>query len=197
MAVASLDARFIEVGYRCMPNRSESAMKWTVLGLALVLLAGCSSDNSDLRRRIEEVKARPPDPIEPLPEIKPYEVFTYSAEGLRDPFAGGLLEPEDEQPVAVETDGPQPDFDRRRETLESFSLDSLAMVGTLTMQEETFALVQDPDQLIHRVVIGNFLGRNHGRVHSIRPDRVELTELVSNGLGGWIEREAAIALGDQ
>ena len=40
-------------------------------------LAGCGGDMDDLDRYINEVKARPGGRIEPLPEITPYEVFTY------------------------------------------------------------------------------------------------------------------------
>ncbi|GJM07940.1 MAG: fimbrial protein [Lysobacteraceae bacterium] len=164
--------------------------------LLAVVVAGCSVDNSDLERRIAAVKARPADPIEPLPEIRPYAVFEYGAEGLRDPFSGGLLDEEEEE-VTADTGGPSPDFDRRREALESYSLDSLSMVGTLNIGGFNYALVQDPDQLIHRVVPGNYMGRNHGRIVTIMDDSIELVELVPNGLGGWIERNAAIALDDQ
>lgn len=164
--------------------------------LLALILTGCAVDNSDLDRRIAAVKARPADPIEPLPEIKPYEVFEYGAEGLRDPFSGGLLDEEEEE-VVSDTGGPSPDFDRRREALESYSLDSLSMVGTLNIGGFQYALVQDPDQLIHRVVPGNYMGRNHGQIINIRDDSIELVELVPNGLGGWIERNAAIALDDQ
>ena len=169
-----------------------------ILILATMIVAACSHDMSDLRQRLQQVKSLPPEPIPPLPEIKPYEVFIYEAEGLRDPFSGGLLQeaPDDSQ-VAQSSGGPQPDFDRRRELLESFSLDSLSMVGTLNFQGENYALVQDPDDIVHRVVPGNYLGRNHGEIVSISPTQIEILELVPNGVGGWIEREAAIALDEQ
>lgn len=79
--------------------------------------------------------------------------------------------------------------------LEGFELDSLEMVGTLYAEEsETlFGLVADPDGLLHRVRPGNYMGRNHGRIVAIYDDRIELVELVSDGVG-WREQDAALAL---
>ena len=59
-----------------------------ILLAATVGLAACGGDNDDLDQYINEVKARPGGRIEPLPEITPYEVFTYVAdvEGVRSPF---------------------------------------------------------------------------------------------------------------
>jgi len=54
-----------------------------ILALAL---AGCSSGLEDLQEKVKEIKARPGDRIEPLPEIKPNETFLYSASNLRSPF---------------------------------------------------------------------------------------------------------------
>ncbi|OYW85889.1 MAG: hypothetical protein B7Z22_07695 [Hyphomonas sp. 32-62-5] len=45
-------------------------------------------------------------------------------------------------------------------------------------------------------VLGNFLGQNDGRVVQVAPDRVELVELVSDGGGGWVERQATLSLED-
>ena len=105
--------------------------------LAIALLAGClglgacSNDMDELDRYVNEVKARPGGRIEPLPEIKPYEVFTYvaDAEGLRSPFV-----PDSPQTTgAANTGGPGPDPERSREFLEQFPLDTLRMVGTLEL----------------------------------------------------------------
>ena len=40
------------------------------------------------------------------------------------------------------------------------------------------------------------MGLNHGQITRITEERIELTEIVSNGQGGWQERQAAIALSD-
>jgi type IV pilus assembly protein PilP len=59
-----------------------------ILSLAVGTLSACASDNDDLDKYINEVKAKPGGFIEPLPEITPYEIFTYvaDAERIRSPF---------------------------------------------------------------------------------------------------------------
>ena len=166
-------------------------------GLILVLLslgvAACGGDMDDLDQYINEVKARPGGRIEPLPEITPYEVFTYvaDAEGLRSPFV-----PDSPQASSAGVGGTRPDPDRSREYLESFSLDTLGMVGTLYIGETMYGLVQTSDGLIHRVVPGNYLGQNDGRISNISESEIELVEIISDGIGGYIERDAAISLSD-
>ena len=140
---------------------------------------------------INSVKARPGGRIEPLPEITPYEVFTYTAdaEGVRSPFI-----PDSPQAAGAQANGVRPDQDRIREHLESFSLDTMSMVGTLNLAGTTYGLVQTSDGLIHRVVPGNYLGQNDGRIVSITDSEIELVEIISDGIGGYVERDAAISL---
>ena len=163
-----------------------------VLGLALGL-AACGGDMDDLDQYINEIKARPGGRIDPLPEITPYEVFTYvaDAQGLRSPFV-----PDTPQASGTAAGGARPDPDRSREYLESFPLDTLRMVGTLYIGETMYALVQTSDGLIHRVVPGNYLGQNDGRITDISESEITLIEIISDGIGGYIERDAAIGLSD-
>jgi type IV pilus assembly protein PilP len=97
-------------------------------------------------------------------------------------------------PGAVE--GPDPN--RPREFLEQFPLDTLAMVGTLASpsRNSSFGLVQTTDGRIHRVAVGNHLGQNYGRVMSITESEIQLVEIISDGLGGYLERPAAVGLAD-
>ena len=72
-------------------NASLMLRKCVLAAAALVAafgLSACGAGMDDLDRYINEVKARPGGRIEPLPEITPYEVFTYiaDAEGKRSPF---------------------------------------------------------------------------------------------------------------
>ena len=165
-----------------------------VLAVAMLGLVACGSDQDDLDQYINEVKARPGGRIEPLPEITPYAVFTYvaDAQGVRSPFVP-------DTPQATTTGaggGIRPDSDRSREFLEGFPLDTLRMVGTLDMGNTMYGLVQTSDGLIHRVVPGNYLGQNDGRINEIDESEIELVEIISDGIGGYIERDAAISLSD-
>ena len=162
-----------------------------IAGLAL---AGCGGDMDDLDQYINEVKARPGGRIDPLPEITPYEVFTYvaDAEGLRSPFV-----PDAPQAAVGQIGGGvQRDLERSREFLEQFPLDTLRMVGTLMQGEQNFGLIQTSDGLIHRVVPGNYMGQNDGRIVSISESEIQIIEIISDGIGGYLERDAAVALAD-
>lgn len=165
-------------------------------GLVLVMalgVAACGGDHDDLDQYINEVKARPGGRIEPLPEITPYEVFTYiaDAQGMRSPFV-----PDTPQATGAAAGGTRPDPDRSREYLESFPLDTLGMVGTLYIGETMYGLVQTADGLIHRVVPGNYMGQNDGRITNITESEIALVEIISDGIGGYIERDAAVGLTD-
>ncbi len=164
-----------------------------ILAAALLGVAACGGDMDDLDQYINEVKSRPGGRIEPLPEITPYEVFTYiaDAQGMRSPFV-----PDTPQATGAATGGTRPDPDRSREYLESFPLDTLGMVGTLYIGETMYGLVQTSDGLIHRVVPGNYLGQNDGRIADINESEITLVEIISDGIGGYIERDAAVGLTD-
>jgi type IV pilus assembly protein PilP len=156
-------------------------------------LTACSGDMDDLDRYINDVKARPGGRIEPLPEITPYEVFTYVAdtEGLRSPFV-----PDSPQAAAGPAGGARPDLQRSREFLEQFPLDTLNMVGTLEIGNATYGLVQTRDGLIHRVTPGNYVGQNDGRITAVTESEIRVVEIISDGIGGYLERDAAIGLSD-
>jgi type IV pilus assembly protein PilP len=172
---------------------SLTMRKGLLLAITALGLAACGGDMDDLDSYINSVKARPGGRIEPLPEITPYEVFTYvaDAEGLRSPF-----QPDTPQAAGPAAGGASPDPDRPAEFLESFPLDTLRMVGTLDINQTVYGLVQTSDGLIHRVVPGNYMGQNDGRITEITESEIVLVEIISDGIGGYIERDAAIGLSD-
>jgi len=171
-------------------------LRFMALALSSSLLAGCSSDQSDLERFVAAEKAKEPGPIEPLPQIQPYETFTYDTHGLRSPFVADTEATQPAEGQAGAGTGLQPDFNRNKEYLEQFPLDALKMVGTIERRGETYALVSDPDGSVHRIQPGNHLGQNHGKVTSVNDTQIRVTEIVPDGLGGWMERQAAIGLDD-
>lgn len=158
----------------------------------VLILAACGRDTRDLEQWVAQVQQRPAEPIEPIPPMKEPEPMIYAAHDVRDPFARGRART-DEERIAAGVDGVRPDPDRRREYLEDYPLDTLNMVGTIEMDAQVWALLSDREGVVHRVREGNYIGQNHGRVHQIRADRVELVELIPDG-EGWMEREAQIAL---
>lgn len=153
-----------------------------------LLLSGCSDGTEDLRAEIERAKQRPGGRIQPLPEVKPYVSHEYQMADRRSPFLQSL--------AGENATGPRPDVQRPREYLEQFPLDTLKMVGTLRLGGGNYGLVQTRDGLIHRVLPGNHLGQNDGRVMQISDAKITLVEIIPDGLGGYLERPAALALAD-
>jgi type IV pilus assembly protein PilP len=164
-----------------------NTLRLGTLAVAAALLAGCGgATHQDLREWMaaqgKGVKGR----LDPLPTIRPYEPFAYNAFDLPDPF----------KPRKVETKGGKlaPDMTRRREPLESFPLESLAMVGTIEKGRALYALVKTPEKDIYQVRQGNYLGQNYGVVIGISDSDIKLKELVQDGAGDWTERSSALNL---
>jgi type IV pilus assembly protein PilP len=173
--------------------RASQLLKVGLLTLLVSFgLTACGGNMDDLDEYINEIKAKPGGRIDPLPEITPYSVFVYvaDAEGIRSPFRP------DTPQASTATGGARPDRDRSREYLESFSLDTLSMVGTLDIGGTEYGLVQTGDGLIHRVSPGNYMGQNDGRITEISESEIALVEIISDGIGGYIERDAAVSLAD-
>jgi type IV pilus assembly protein PilP len=185
-----------------------------LLVAAALLLAGCGRDMKDLEDYALEVKSRKTKNIEPIPQPKPYEPFEYvavlkdpkSGEELprRDPFLATLQAREAAALAAAGGGGPggiKPDPSRPKEPLEEFSLDSLRMVGTITRmigtitkQKTMFALIKAPDTVVHMVQVGDHLGQNFGKVTVVSETEVVLMEIIPDGLGGWTQRQATVAV---
>ncbi|MGH8232809.1 MAG: pilus assembly protein PilP [Rhodanobacteraceae bacterium] len=163
---------------------------FATLGMLLGLTA-CSGQG-DLHDWVAQVRARKGAPLPPLPVVKTFETFIYQDQDKRDPF-----EPAPPQANVNDMGGPHPDQNRPREPLEAFPLDSLKMVGTIGTKGSVEALIKDPQGVIHQVRVGDYMGQNYGHVMQVTGSEVDLVELVPNGSGGWMERDASVALGDK
>jgi type IV pilus assembly protein PilP len=159
----------------------------TVLPLGLT---ACSSADDELSRFIEDTRKEPGGRVEPIPEVKPYETFVYAATEMRSPFIPGG------SGGSSGMAGLRPDSKRNREFLEQFSLDTLKMVGTLKLGNRMYGLVQTKDGLVHRVSDGNYMGQADGKITDITPGKITVTEIVPDGLGGYMERPAALGLNE-
>jgi type IV pilus assembly protein PilP len=178
-----------------MHSRNKNTANWariaTTAACALALVA-CTSADQDLEQFITATKNEPGGPVAPLPEVKPYEGFAYSAQSLRSPFMPGLPGGSGigGQPLV------RPDVKRNREFLEQFSLDTLKMVGTLRLGGAYYGLVQTKEGLVQRVRPGNYMGQADGKVTEVTASKINLVEIVPDGLGGYMERPAAIGLSE-
>jgi len=167
--------------------------RYGLIALLSLSLTACGSGNmADLEDYVRQVKAREPQPIDPLPEIKQVETYVFEPGERRDPFVPDTQSAE-AAPLAQVT-GIAPDPQRRKEELEQYSLDSLKMVGTLEQDNTVWALIMTPEGTLHRVRSGNYIGQNNGQVTRVTEDGIELMEIVAEGGTEWRERPAAIAL---
>lgn len=176
--------------HRIHSMRIRAFGKWVVIAGLVGVLAGCSGNTGDLEGWVAEVKARRGAPLDPLPVLRTFEPFEYNAFHLREPFAFW----DDEEARTSTAAGPRPDPSRRKEALELFPLDALAMVGTIGLGSDMFGVVKAPDGVIYRVRPNNYVGQSDGRITGIHEDRIEVMELIPNGVGGWIEQSARIPL---
>jgi len=181
-------------------RRRQKTTRVAMMAVMVSLLAGCSGgDNADLQSYINEVKANSKGRIAPLPEFVPVESFVYSANDLGDPFMSwetkAVLAAKDRK--QTDSDGGiQPDLGRRRESLEAFPLETLRMVGTMSRGGKSTALVSSPEQLGSRIGDGNYLGQNDGQGTAVSQDKIELIEVVPDGLGDWIQRPRSLAVAE-
>jgi len=161
--------------------------------LAVVMaLSGCGGDDfSDLDAYMNEVRLRPPGKIEPTPTFRSYPTFTYSAANLRSPFS---------RQVRVDLAGRQrgsrnvkPDHNRVKQYLEGFNIEQFEMVGTISNASGSFALLRGAGG-VHRLKVGDYLGRNDGRIVAISAAQVDVVEIVPDGEGAWLERPRTIPL---
>ena len=161
---------------------------------ALALICGCSSDSQfdDLDARMALSRERPQGSIEPLPTYPPAERFNYSALAMRSPFETPLLDTGDGRLSGAAV--AEPDQVRQLESLEQFNYSALSMVGTLSRDQQIWALINDGEGRIHRVTQGNYLGRNFGRITQIDSFELEVLETVPDGSGGWVNRPRTLAM---
>jgi len=159
-------------------------------GVGLLVAACGGESHQDLRAWMQDQGKGVKGKLDPLPQVKPYEPFTYNAFDLPDPFKPRKIEP------AKGGSKLAPDLNRRKEPLESFPLESLQMVGTLQRGKNTYALVRTTDKDIYQIRIGNYLGQNFGVVVLISEGEVQVRELVQDGAGDWTERSSTIQLAE-
>jgi len=170
---------------------------------AAVMITACSNSGvSDLEAFTAKVKAENPGKVEPLPELKPFEKYTYSSYlgELKDPFVTwATINPKvDNSPKSNgEKDGVSPDGSRVKETLESYPLETLTMMGTLEYDSAHWGLIKAPDGIIYRVKSGNYIGQNYGKISKVSDEDITLIEIVSDGLGGWENRSAGLSLNEE
>lgn len=163
----------------------------TAILIAGFLLGACAGgEQEELRQWMREETKNFRGSIPPLPQVKPYEPVAYDAAGLVDPFRAAKLLADRKQAGGG---GLQPDFNRPREALESYPLESIKYVGSLTKNRQTYGIVL-VDGALHQVKAGSYMGQNFGVITRISEMEMSLRELVQDPAGDWVERTSTLHL---
>ena len=162
---------------------------------AVALAAGCGGDeHSDLREELNQLTKDMRGRVDPLPQVRPYEPVPYTAETQVDPFRPERIEVASAgRAASASTSLIEEQKKRPPEPLEAFPLEAITMLGTITQNQETFALVKAGPNL-YRIKKGNYMGLNFGVVTGIDEVQINLKELVQDGQGEWVERATALQL---
>jgi type IV pilus assembly protein PilP len=170
-----------------------NATRTAAVVLGAALLAGCGSQNEELEAWMAQQRKEVKPTVQPLQAPKRFNPEAYSqAQGV-EPFSNQKLS------VALKQEARQPnsllasEMNRRREPLEAYPLDSMAMVGSVVRGGRQFALLR-VENLLYQVKVGDYLGQNYGRVTRIAETEVALREIVQDAAGEWVERPAMLQL---
>lgn len=164
--------------------------------LVPALLAGCDfSGQDELRAWMAEQQRITKPKVEPISEPKKFVPEQYTQANLMEPFSNVKLAQalRRETALSVRNSLIGGELNRRKEPLESYPLDALSMVGSMSRTGEPVALVK-VDNLVYQVRVGNYMGQNYGRVRKISETEVVLREIVQDAAGEWIERLATMQL---
>lgn len=175
-------------------NRRRAGLLIAIPVMTLFLAACSDNGMNDLRQFVDDAKQKK-GRVEPLPQFRPVESYSYQASQLRDPFgaAGASIRIAGSDKGGS---GVNPDINRRKEALESYPLDTLRMMGTFEFKDSKWGLVKAPDGIVYRIKPGNHLGQNYGKVEAVQDKKITLVEIVPDGLGGWLQRDAYLAINE-
>jgi type IV pilus assembly protein PilP len=161
--------------------------------VTVLLLAACSAEQQELAQWMEQQRKEVKPNVQPILPPKKFNPQPYLAADSVEPFSSQKLT------VAIKQEARQPnsllasEINRRPEPLESYPLDSVSMVGSVTKQNKPFALLK-VDKLLYQVKLGDYLGQNYGKIIKITETDVSLREIVQDASGEWTERISSIQL---
>ena len=182
--------------YFCKQSFCKQIAASIVLLSIMLLATGCADNNmNDLNQFAIDTKKKYLGKVEALPAITPYESYHYQTSDNRDPFkpSVSLI-----KSIALTraSNGVKPNQVRNKEDLEKYALNTLVMVGVMNNNGQNWAIVKAPDSNIFRVKKGNYMGENNGKILRITESKIDLKEIISDGMNGWIERKNKLAISE-
>jgi len=166
------------------------------LGLSMALaglVSACADgEHGDLQEFVKNAGAGMQGKVDPLPEIRPLQQFVYQAFEIPDPFSASKNKQDNSSQNEL-----KPDLKRQKEILENYALENLSMVGTLQRGQQIYALIRTPDNTVHRVKNGNYLGNNFGLITTISEENITLKEMIQESGQAWVEQVGTLRLQSQ
>lgn len=160
--------------------------------LLTIFMVGCESRTDQVQVKMQDIRSQAPLPVQPPPEFTPVPNYSYGGYQLKSPFIPTSLANELRVMAGKRV---YPNLSRPLQPLESYALEDLIMKGTLRdASGNIVALIRTPEGELEKVQNGSYMGQNHGRVVSINPNQMELTEIVPDGQDGYIERPRTLIL---
>lgn len=174
--------------------RYATAIRVAVAVAGTALLAACGGEEqSELRQELAAMTKDLRGKIDPLPQVKSFEPVPYKGESMVDPFVPSRIVVSQASAGGGGGGGVQPDLNRPKEPLESFPMESIQMVGTLSQNKDMYALVKAGANLF-RVKKGNYMGQNFGVITSIDDGQISVKEVVQDSGGDWVERSTSLQM---
>ena len=171
--------------------------KLICLIFAAVNVVGCTdSGQEDLQKWMTEQRNLTKPKVDSSPEPKKFTPKPYQQDAATEPFSSQKLAQALKRDSAQSTANAglvAPELNRRKEPLEAYPLDAMAMVGSVNQVGQPVALLKI-DALLYQVKVGSYLGQNYGRITKISETEVALREIVQDAAGEWIERTATLQL---
>jgi type IV pilus assembly protein PilP len=174
------------------PTVTNISLQKLAAMLLLFLLAACDYETtSSVRAWMDDTRKKTQVQALPLTEPKVFSPYTYSAEDNIEPFNADKLDMAYLRQRQI--GGINPDFNRRREPLESFPIETVRMVGTISKKGKKTALLQ-VDTMIYQVQVGNYVGQNFGKIARITDNAIDITELIPDVSKVWSRRQMRLEL---
>lgn len=197
-----------------LTNRQKEIVKWRLVDLeiipffivrilaifsliGLLALTGCDGSNSrqDLELFVKSVKKNTNKKADFLPEETKSFEYRYLGKGKRSPFVTPRQYVMSQVKDSHNAD--KPDIERKKEVLEQYELKDLKMVGTLKKGDGTYwGLVKDRENIVYKVTVGNYIGKNYGEILSVSDKEMEIKESITNGYDGWIINKVIMHLNE-
>lgn len=157
-------------------------------GLMALMVTACSPAHEDLREWMEQTQKDAQKHIQPFeqPTVNPSVTYippktlglnAFNAKRLNEGLSGNNA----------------PNTNRPKEVLEAFSLENMKYVGSFISGKQKTGYIEI-DGHVYTVKTGNYIGQNFGRITSIMPDKLVITEVIENSDGNWTFRNAELLL---